>query len=280
MRKHGIIAAGTFALALGGAVLAAPAAQAVPVSTAAASTASLRPVDGELWYKAGAGQANRLTVSAWVDDSRPDDPYYVITFRDRVDITLASDQCRYPSAADHKVAECRVGAPLGSDDSDIYDVDLGDGDDTATIDPHNSAYASVYGGDGNDVLRGSDSAVFYGGNGNDRLVGGGGVWDLGPYGGPGNDTITGCATDCYGGPGNDSLTGTDETNNLYGEDGNDTLHGKGDADSLYGGKGNDRLYGDQGNDTLFGNSGNDALYGGTGTDKLSGGPGTDKVHQN
>lgn len=54
-----------------------------------------------------------------------------------------------------------------SDDTDIYDVDLGEGNDTATIAANNHAYAAIYGGKGNDVV--------YGGPGKDILSGGPGV---------------------------------------------------------------------------------------------------------
>ncbi|MFF3333362.1 calcium-binding protein [Streptomyces sp. NPDC002888] len=277
MRTYRTIAAtATLALTLGGAFLAAPAAQAAP-----AATASLVHYQGELWYKAAPGQTNRLTVSAKVVERTEFESDYVLTFRDRVTITLAAAECTYPSAADHTVAQCVVPAPLGSDDSDIYDVDLGDRDDTATIPAGNSAYAGIHGGTGNDVIRGSGASVLYGEAGNDRLEGGGGVWGLGSFGGPGNDTLTACHYECHGGAGNDSLTGDTEEieNNLFGDDGNDVLHGRTGADVLYGGKGNDKLYGEQGNDVLYGNSGNDVLYGGPGRDRLSGGPGTDREYQ-
>jgi Ca2+-binding RTX toxin-like protein len=290
MRTHSRIAAATttalaLTFALGAAALTASTAQA-----ATPNAGTLRHTDGELWYKADAGQANRLTVSVKVETRDNEfDAYYILTFRDRAPIAIdrtaaAQDECVYPSANDHTVARCAVGIPLGSDDSDDFDVDLGDGNDTATIDPDSSPYATVYGGKGNDVLRGSDSNVIYGQDGNDRISGGGGIWGLGSFGGAGNDVLTECYNACHGGAGNDSLTGGADAdgpeNALYGDDGNDILHGLAGADYLYGGKGNDRLFGDQGNDKLYGNSGNDTLHGGPGTDTLSGGPGTDRLYQN
>ncbi|MDT3396181.1 calcium-binding protein [Streptomyces sp. B1866] len=275
MRTHRALAAtAALALALTGTLLALPAAHAAP-----AAPAALRHQDGELWYKAAPGQANRLTVSERIEG---DD--YILTFRDRVGITLAAQECGYLSATDHTVAQCRVPAPLGSDDSDIYDVDLGDGDDTATIAADSSAYAAIHGGSGDDVLLGTGADVLYGEDGDDRIDGGGGVWGLGSYGGPGNDTLTDCQYECHGGPGNDSLTGggievEGFDNVLYGDAGNDTLRGRAGADTLYGGQGNDRLYGDDGADKLWGNSGDDLLHGGRGSDTLSGGPGSDRVYQ-
>ncbi|MFI1354821.1 calcium-binding protein [Streptomyces sp. NPDC020898] len=275
----------TLTLALGAAALTAPAAQA-----ATPSAGTLRQTAGELWYKAAAGQTNRLTVSMRIETRDSDlDSYYILTFRDRAPITIdnsAADkyECVHPSATDHTFARCAVHIPVGSDDTDIYDVDLGDGNDTATIAANNHAYAAIYGGKGNDVLVGTGWDVLHGQDGNDHLVGGGGIWGLGALGGAGNDVLTGCSVACYGGAGNDSLTGdADEDgdeNILNGGDGNDVAYGRSGDDRIYGGRGNDRLYGEQGNDRIFGNSGNDVVYGGPGKDTLSGGPGVDKVYQN
>ncbi|MER6141131.1 calcium-binding protein [Streptomyces sparsogenes] len=279
MRKHGIIAAvSTAALALGGALFAAPAAQ------AATPVASVVHEGGELWYKGAAGQTNNLTVSEAVEQRGEFEYYYIITFRDQGDIAIdasaaTADECVHPSEADHTVVRCATMAPLGSDDSDNFDVNLGDGDDTATVDADSHAYSSIYGGPGDDVIKGSARDVLHGGDGDDRLDGGGGVWSVGPYGDAGDDTITNCAMDCYGGPGNDSMTGGAEANHMYGEDGHDVIHGLSDADFIYGGRGDDILYGEEGDDTIYGNSGNDTLYGGQGKDTLSGGPGTNKVYQ-
>ncbi|WP_369028965.1 calcium-binding protein [Streptomyces adonidis] len=290
MRTHRRIATATttaltLALALGAAALTAPAAQA-----ATPTAGSLRHTGGELWYKATTGQANRLTVSMKIEVRDNDlDAYYILTFRDRAPITIDKsaadkDECVYPSATDLTVARCAVHIPVGSDDTDIYDVDLGDGNDTATIPANNHAYAAIYGGKGNDVLIGTGWDVLYGQDGNDHLVGGGGVWGLGALGGAGNDVLTGCSNACYGGAGNDSLTGEDnedgDRNILNGGDGNDVAYGRSGDDLIYGGRGNDRLYGEKGNDRIYGNSGNDLIHGGPGKDILSGGPGKDRVYQN
>ncbi|MFJ6567995.1 calcium-binding protein [Streptomyces sp. NPDC091292] len=274
-------ASAALALALGATALAAPVAQAAPTATA---TATVVHDDSELWYKAAPGQQNKLTVGEEIENRGEFESYYILTFRDRYDITIDAsaatwDECTYPTQGDRTVVRCAVEVPLNSDDSDSYDIDLGDKDDSATLDPDSSAWAGVHGGPGNDVLKGSPSAMLYGEGGDDRIDGGGGPFGFGSYGGPGNDILTHCGQDCFGGPGNDSLTGTGEENNLHGDDGNDVLHGKGGADVLYGGKGNDKLYGEAGNDTLWGNSGDDVLWGGPGTDKLSGGPGRNELHQ-
>lgn len=280
MRKHGIIAAATLALALGGAALAAPAAQA----DGASATATLVHDDGAVWYKAVAGQTNELTVSVEIIDVDPsqfgDD--FLITFRDQAGMGIdasASEwaDCAYPAAADHTVVQCTIAAPLGSDDSTTFEVDLGDGDDTATIDTDAGAIAAIHAGPGNDVLKGTGQNQFNGGDGNDRIDGGDG---RGSDGGAGDDILTGaCDYVCRGGAGNDSVTGTGTINALYGDDGNDVLRAGAGADEVYGGRGHDTLYGEDGDDTMYGNSGNDVLYGGRGDDTLSGGPDTDKVYQ-
>ncbi|MFF2847371.1 calcium-binding protein [Streptomyces sp. NPDC058001] len=281
MRTYSTIATtAALALALGTTALMAPAAQA-----ASTATATVVHGDSELWYKAAPGQQNKLTVDEQIENRGEFESYYVLTFHDRYDIAIDAsaatwDECTYPTPGDRTVVRCAVEIPVNSDDSDSYDIDLGDKDDTATLEPDSHAWAGVYGGSGSDVLKGSASAMLHGGGGDDRLDGGGGPFGFGSYGGPGNDILTHCGQDCFGGPGNDSLTGTGEENTLHGDDGNDVLHGKGGADVLYGGKGNDKLYGEAGNDTLWGNSGDDVLWGGSGTDKLSGGPGRNELHQN
>lgn len=280
MRTFRTIAAatGTLALALGSTALALPAAH------AAVSTATVVHQDGELWYQAAPGQRNRLTVAEQIEHRGEFDSYYVLTFHDRYDIALDAsavtyNECAYPAQADHTTVRCAVHIPENSDDSDDYDVDLGDLDDTATLGPDSHAYARLDGGPGDDVLQGPASAILHGDDGNDRLDGGGGPFGFGSYGDAGDDVLTHCGQDCFGGAGNDSLTGTDEENTLHGDDGDDVLHGGGGADVLYGGKGNDTLYGEAGDDTLWGNSGDDVLWGGPGTDRLSGGPGHNQVHQ-
>ncbi|MEU4799404.1 calcium-binding protein [Streptomyces sp. NPDC023327] len=279
MRIHRTITAiATLALSLGAVGLMASAAEAAP------ATASVVVADGELWYKAAPGQQNKLTVDEEIDHRGEHDSYYVLTFHDRYDIAISADaaewdECAYPEEGDRTAVRCAVKIPENSDDSDSYDIDLGDGNDTATLAPDSQAWAGIYGGTGDDVIKASPSALPHGGDGDDRLDGGGGPFGFGPWGDAGNDTLTHCGQDCFGGPGNDSLAGAGEANALHGEDGDDVLHGKGGPDVLYGGKGNDKLYGEAGDDILWGNSGDDALWGGTGTDKLSGGPGRNELHQ-
>ncbi|MFC8669569.1 calcium-binding protein [Streptomyces sp. NPDC057199] len=282
-----IAATSTAVLALGGAVLAAPAAQAeTTAATAATTTATVERYDGAIWYRAAAGQVNDLRISTKAIDVDPNEfgGDYLVTFRDKFEITITTDACTYPSAADRTVVECVEPEPLGSDDSDIYDVDLGDGDDAVTVGEDTFTQGTLDGGPGDDVIRGKGANVLKGGDGDDHLEGIDGVWVNGASGDAGNDTIlTGCAYHCSGGAGNDILTVTGEDDlgytTLYGDDGNDIVRGSSGNDTLYGGRGNDTLYGLQGDDTIFGNTGDDTLYGGQGNDTLSGGAGNNKVYQ-
>ncbi|MFE6776271.1 calcium-binding protein [Streptomyces sp. NPDC057702] len=280
MRTYRTIAAtASLALTLGTAVLAAPTAQA-----ASNATATVVHQDGELWYKAAPGQRNKLTVGEKIEERDEFASYYVLTFHDQYDITIDAsaaewDECAYPTPGDRTTVRCAVEIPLNSDDSDSYDIDLGDQDDTATLAADSHAWAGVHGGAGNDVIKASASAMLHGEEGNDRLEGGGGPFGFGSYGGPGNDTLTRCGQDCFGGPGNDTLVGTAEDNTLHGDDGDDVLRGGGGDDVLFGGRDDDTLYGEAGDDTLWGNSGDDVLWGGPGTDKLSGGAGRNQLHQ-
>ena len=136
----------------------------------------------------------------------------------------------------------------------LYDFDSiniqGTGEDT------------LYGDNGNDVLRGDryDNTIhgvagedtLYGDNGNDVL-----------RGNQDNDTI-------HGGAGEDTLYGDNGNDVLRGNQDDDTIHGVAGRDTLYGGLGNDRLMGNQDNDLLFGGAGDDSLYGGLGSDRIFG----------
>ena len=140
----------------------------------------------------------------------------------------------------------------------------------------------LFGGDGNDTLRGGGGADSqYGGNGNDYVFASNGI-DIAD-GGAGTDTLDTTAwafdytvnlttglTNWVGesfvnfehliaGAGNDSLTGTAGANAITGGDGNDTLRGRGGADSQYGGNGNDYVFASLGIDIADGGAGTDTL---------------------
>jgi Ca2+-binding RTX toxin-like protein len=279
------------ALALA-ATAAVSAAVAAPTAQAATARSATAVVEGQkLSYTAAPGQTNRLTVSWALGETDPASQLtdYVFTFDDTVKISLGAG-CVRADAADNTKAVCTVAEPnFGASDLDSLIVDLGDGDDRATVDADSGAYTRIYGGTGNDALTGHGRDVLYGQDGNDTLSGGGGAWSEGAFGGAGNDTLKACGDTCHGGAGNDTLyggisednaEGRDYGNSLYGDDGNDKLYGNAGSDLLQGGRGNDTLYGGAGDDKLYGNSGDDLLHGGAGNDYLSGGPGSDKIHQN
>jgi Ca2+-binding RTX toxin-like protein len=109
------------------------------------------------------------------------------------------------------------------------------------------------------------------------------------FGQAGNDTITlveanGALPHAFpfGGDGNDTLTGGSGDDLLFGQAGNDTLLGKGGNDLLFGGSGNDTMTGGTGDDQAFGESGDDRMVWnpGEGTDLNEGGDGTDTVEVN
>lgn len=279
------------ALALAAATVAVSAAVAVPTASAATATSATAVSTGQkLYYTAAAGQTNHLKISWALGATDPDSQLadYIYTFDDTVKISLGAG-CVRPDASDNTKAVCTVTEPnTSASDLDTLIVDLGDGDDTAAVDPDNSGYSRIYGGPGNDTLTGHGVDVLYGQDGNDHLSGGGGVYSEGAFGGAGNDDLAACGYTCHGGAGNDTLHGglseknaeyTDYGNDLYGDDGNDKIYGNAGTDLIQGGRGNDSLYGGTGADKIYGNSGDDLLHGGAGTDVLSGGPGTDRVYQ-
>ena len=126
----------------------------------------------------------------------------------------------------------------------------GSGNDTITY--LGSGVATLYGDDGNDVIRnGSGSGFLYGGAGNDIIIGGSGIDVI--YGGTGNDTID-------GGGGSDTING---------DEGDDTIEGgtagassASDTDQLFGGVGNDTLTSAGGiNSIMWGGYGTDTFFG-------------------
>jgi Ca2+-binding RTX toxin-like protein len=163
----------------------------------------------------------------------------------------------------------------------------------------------LYGGDGDDVLRGSDYGnTINGGRGNDNIIGGDAADSIsaGPvlimsgngedrdtvdsgdgadtvWGGVGNDLlITGEGDDQVGGGvGNDSVHASYGDDEVFGESGNDVMYLGEGADEALGGDGNDTIYGNGGNDSLYGDAGDDSIQGGVGTDAMGGGAGFDTV---
>ena len=165
------------------------------------------------------------------------------------------------------------------------------GDDTVTLTAAQARGAIINGGAGNDTIT-LDASVTQdlmldGGAGDDKLTAGKGNDTV--IGGEGNDTLIGLDGDDYleGGAGDDRVQGGEGRDVLYGLDGKDTLSGGGGRDYIDGGAGDDKasggtgddqVLGGRGNDTLSGGSGNDAVAGGEGKDAVQGGTGTDKLY--
>jgi len=206
----------------------------------------------------------------------------------------------------------------------IERFDLGDGNDLINLTynaggvllPSPGAYtanATIFGGDGNDVVwSGAGSDKIFGDNGNDTLDGGAGNDTI--YGGAGIDTLMGGSGDdtLFGGEANVSLLDggvggdwielkfsdvsfvanlTGGTNT--GSDGNDTMFTTGVYNtvsaSLGGGadvyigsmadetRDHDVVFGGIGNDVISAQSGGDTIYGGDDGDFLWGGAGADTI---
>ena len=142
-------------------------------------------------------------------------------------------------------------------------TDLGAGDDLFKVSSGSvpeGVTVNVFGGDGNDTIRGRN------GPGLDQLLGDGGDDTI--YGEGGDDTLD-------GGDGNDTLLGGPGNDLIFGRAGNDDMFGGGGRDKMAGGTGHDTIEGLGGDDALKGEQGNDKLSGGSGNDKGSGGAGND-----
>jgi Ca2+-binding RTX toxin-like protein len=153
----------------------------------------------------------------------------------------------------------------GDDTITGNDVNGGDGNDTITPSVAES-FATLFGGPGDDSVRGTSSAdVLAGGTGTDHIVTGGGPDTLsfqdqaGPVvfstqaGGLDPDTYEGSFVSVIGASSQDQLTGDDADNTL--------VLGGGTADGglLSGAGGNDVLNGSQGRERILGGAGDDRL---------------------
>lgn len=148
----------------------------------------------------------------------------------------------------------------------------------------------VYGGGGNDLLKGASADWIYGESGNDTILGYDGDDTL--FGGKGNDSLAGGDDDdlIVGGDNNDTLDGQNGNDSIYGDlghernEGNDVINGGngedqvlagGGSDTVYGGLDDDWLNGQWGSDWVSGDGGNDVIIGEDGSDTLYGGSGDD-----
>lgn len=224
----------------------------------------------------GSASAQVTSARAYVDD---DTVYFVAGYGETNDVTVTAGALptgividdRVPIAARagcvHHVPDDLTKVTCSVDDAVVQvtvSVDLQDGDDALSFQAGDDRFA--YGGPGNDYLEA-------------------------PYGqlwGEGGDDILADAPFAHGGDGDDLVVGSEKADKLtggrgqdviFGLGGHDLLYGNSGSDDLNGGRGDDKLYGGEQTDWLYGNSGNDLLRGGPGYDHLSGGPGDDDVKQ-
>ena len=99
------------------------------------------------------------------------------------------------------------------------------------------------------------------------------------YGGAGDDVLRGLGdADCLdGAAGADALFGGTGGDFLFGGAGADRLAGEAADDELYGDAGSDRITGGAGRDRIVGGTGNDVLSDSSGRDTFSGGTGIDRI---
>lgn len=120
------------------------------------------------------------------------------------------------------------------------------GDDTITVD---SQEGEVFGGDGNDVMRGCYYA----------------------YGNHGDDDIRFALEQASGGNGDDVMVGTKHRDIMRGGTGRDVIRGRQGRDFLDGQEGSDRILGGGRDDLVLGGPQADWLAGGRGDDQLEAG---------
>jgi hypothetical protein len=285
----------------------APCARAATVSLVDAGEAA--PGRFAVSYRAGAGEANRLTARETV-------PGRAWSFGDAGAPVVPGPNC---AAGAGGAVTCTAPAPTqdpGPPPLNTVVIDLGDRDDRARIS------GSRYGGTEVDAGLGDDDLLVTAGwvralmgPGDDRARGagddlmGGGLrrGGLSVSGGEGADTISSAGRAdvsalYFGAPAgvrvrfddrpNDGVPGEDDNvrsgvRTLYGSAHADlldaggvrhavTIYGEAGDDVVRGGLGRDGLGGDGGDDRLFGAAGDDALSGGAGRNVVAGGRGHDR----
>jgi Ca2+-binding RTX toxin-like protein len=276
-------------------------------AAAVASTANTRIK--RIFYTAGPGEVNNLTISLAGADFLLDDPGATITAAPACAGMASSVTC--PGAA---IIGITVSAADGADSvtnttAMRSTLSGGDGND------------SLAGGSGNDILRGNKGVDTHAGGAGDDLIDARGDRGDVVSCGDGNDTVMAdaadsialdcetvdrgvlppppspgppppapsavallgpaeahtlapgaCARDMVGTPGNDRLSGTRFGDNLMGLQGDDILKGRRGDDCVFGGTGSDRLSGGQGDDRLLGD---DSAKGVGGNDRMFGNGGDD-----
>jgi Ca2+-binding RTX toxin-like protein len=293
------------------AVVATMAAGGVLVAAAPAhadSNVVIDVVGTEIFVTAGPGADSFLVIqkSAVLPDS-----WAFSEFLDP-EFSSPSSACFFPDPSSTSVMRCvvpgltmiHVKTDDGTDTVNNFspasvDVDLGEGDDYATLGGAPGVVSVIDGGPGNDnIISGASNDTINGGPGLDTVK-----WDTFTY--PGIDPTLPYAGASYpvvaslllgqarrspldidtlsavenltSGATNDTLVGDNLVNVLDGGAGQDFLDGQALNDILRGGTGNDRLVGGIGEDQLWGGDGDDELHGGDNNDRLSGDAGFDRL---
>lgn len=235
-------------------------------SSGTAGAAVVSDMNGTATYVALPGETNNVVVTR-------DGQAVVITDQTQSLALVSTPGCA--TDIEHRV-RCLA--------SNGVDLELGDGNDTATVKGY--VIAKVAGGSGDDVLRGgAASDQLDGGDGSDTLDGGLGADVI--DGGSGNDTVdyssrTASVNVSLDRNANDGETAEGDNvvsvERVIGGSGDDLLTGSDSPDELDGGPGNDVIVGLGGNDIVNGGPGDDALGGYGGVDVLIGGPGRDGIN--
>jgi hypothetical protein len=262
-------------------VVAAPAGAATVSATTGGSGAFGIP-SGSVIFDAAPGEANRVTMRL-IAGTRG-----VVEVREEGAALTTGARCTLVSPG---VAHCDTAA----DFTDAM-VNLGDGDDTITIE--DPLFGNVDAGSGDDTVTGACIAV--GGDGADHLSGCANTATAFSHrylGGRGDDTIE-------GGPAPDTIDGGGGRDTLRGGDGDDNIHdgdgarGEPAPDFVDGGQGSDTVVysaridpvhvdlaqgtggeGDvlQGVENVWGGVGDDVLLGNEDANRLDAGPGRDTI---
>lgn len=223
-----------------------------------------------IFFLAETGEVNDLEIKRTGTD---------LTFTDPAGVDPGPG-CVDDAAADPAVAVCPRGGIT------FVQASLADMDDEITLtDIPLAITVGEYGGDGDDVLRGSNlhaTTYMYGYSGRDTYEPGAGTdWVTyteraagvtasidGLPNDPDGENIPLSIDALQGGVGPDTLIGSPDDERLAGSNGNDVVRGLGGNDSVSGDSGNDRLEGGDGNDVFpFGEGGSDEILGGDGLDE-------------
>ena len=252
----------------------------IQISTGWYRTARVEGGDGADELAGGYGPENFLDGGEGADELTPyrSPVLFVTTFLDGgagPDVFFGAGGGRRLPIVDYSSRTNPVTVTVG--DGLANDGELGEGDLV-------EGNVSVWGGQANDTISGSDAREFsaLGLGGDDTLtVNGGGAGSL--KGGSGDDMLVDALQSgtqrvfMRGGGGDDQIVGALPEDTVQGGEGNDTIAGGEGSDWLSGGPGADRvnggprrdvLHGDAGPDTLFARDGvADFVYGGQGHDR-------------